>query len=210
MAAKKSKAAPAKKGKSKAATTKNKTREPPPKMLIRRNAAPIRSKSSSTKNDEPSRTSMGERFDGMGGSHVAAGIGAGALGNICGIVAVGQGWVGPKITAGLLMGTGVAATAAGWYWEMDHMMAAGAGLTTAGAFSMTNQIAVDTYEAMEKKAEERQQKGKKEADAKEREKRLADARALLAAEQGKQRNTRRIVVMDQNGEPIDDYSAQAA
>ncbi len=154
---------------------------------------------------------MTTRVDDMSGSHVASGIGAGTLANAVGVLMVGKGWIGPKLTAGLLMGTGVATAAAGWYWEMDHMMAAGAGVATAGTFSMTNQLAVDAYMAMEERAAEKRKKAAAEEESKEREKRLADARALLAEEKKKQqRNGRRIVVLDQNGDPIHEYSAPVA
>ena len=91
----------------------------------------------------PSRAGkMTERMQDMGGTHVAAGLAAGTLGNALGVMLVGLGWVGPKTTAGVLMGTGAATTAAGYYWEADHVMTAGAGLTAAGTFSLVNQYAV--------------------------------------------------------------------
>ena len=95
-------------------------------------------------------------------------------------------------------------TAAGWYWERDHMMAAGVGMATAGAFSIANQVAIDTYEAMEKRAEERRAKQEAEQEAK----RLAEARALLD-KHNQTRNARRFVVLDQDGDVIDvpDYDA---
>lgn len=70
----------------------------------------------------------------MGSSHVAAGIGAGTLANAVGVLLVGKGWVGPKLTSALLMGAGAATAAAGWYWDMDHMLAAGTGVAAAGTF----------------------------------------------------------------------------
>ncbi len=77
-------------------------------------------------------------------------------------------------------------------------MAAGVGLTTAGAFSMTNQIAVDAYEAMQKKAKEKREKAEAAQAEKDKAERLAEARALLEAEGNKPRNGRRIVVMDED------------
>ena len=69
---------------------------------------------------------------------------------------------------------------------------------------MTNQVSVDAYEAMEKRAEEKRARKEAEESAKEREKRLADARALLEAEkQQKTRNARRFVILDENGESLD-------
>lgn len=211
MASKKTKkTAPERKGKvkvkakNKAETGKRKG-EPPVKMIIRRNAAPKRARAPSDDQEERERKALTERMDEMGGSHVAAGVGAGAIGNVLGVIAVGKGWVSPKWTAGLLMGSGAATMAAGWYWEWDHVMAVGAGMTTAGAFSITNQLAVDAYEAMETKAAEKRKKREEEEAEKERLKRLADARELLEAEAEKKktRNARRIVILDGNGEPLD-------
>ena len=151
----------------------------------RRNAAPKRqsgSRSSNSSKDDESRRAMTERVQDMGGSHVAAGLAAGTLGNVLGVMVVGLGWVGPKTTAGVLMGTGVATTAAGYYLEADHVMTAGAGLTAAGTFSLVNQYAVGAYEALEKKA-----KDKKEArENEERKKRMSEAQQ--AALKLKQRN----------------------
>ncbi len=173
-----------------------------PQVVIRRNAAPRRAEPDAEVETD-GRTPLTERFEEMGGSHAAAAVGAGAVGNVLGVIAVGQGWIGPKLTAGLMMGSGAATTAAGWYWDADHLMAAGAGLTTAGAFSLTNQYAVDAYEAMEKKAEEKREKAAAERAQTEKARRLAEARALLATEAKKTRNGRRIVVMDDDGEVIE-------
>ena len=206
MAVKKKKAATRGRAKGKASTAKkSKKREPPAKMIIRRNAAPVRARKAAREEEEESeRQALTERLEGMDGSHVAAGIGAGALANVLGVITVGRGWVGPKTTAGILMGTGAVTTAAGWYWERDHMMAAGVGMATAGAFSIANQVAIDAYEAMEKRAEERRAKQEAEKEAK----RLAEARALLE-KHNQTRNARRFVVLDQDGEVIDvpDYDA---
>ena len=187
---------------------KKKTSKPQreaPRMIIRRNAAPVRR----TRDDEAAeRRPLTTRIDEMGGSHVAAGVGFGALGNVMGVVAVGQGWIGPKTTAATLMGVGTAATAAGWYTERDHLMAAGIGLTAAGAFSISNQLAVDAYEAMEKRAEEKRAKKEAARAEEERAKRLAEARALLEKEEKeKPRNARRVVVVneyDEHADPGDD------
>jgi hypothetical protein len=178
-------------------------------MIIRRNAAPSRPATSNGK--EEGRKPLTRRVEEMGSSHVAAGIGAGALGSAAGVIMVGQGWVGPKTTAGVLMGSGVATTAAGWYWEADHVMAAGLGLTAAGAFSLTNQFAIDAYEAMEKRAEEKRDKQTKEQAEQDRGRRNAEARDLIEAEAKRQqmRNSRRIVVVDADGEVIEESQAAA-
>ena len=191
------------KGKAKT-TRKSKKREPPAKMIIRRNAAPVRSRTVVKQEEESEREALTHRIEGMDGSHVAAGIGAGALANVLGVITVGRGWIGPKTTAGLLMGAGALTTAAGYYWERDHMMAAGVGVATAGAFSIANQVAIDAYEAMEKRADEKRAKQEAEKEAK----RLAEARALLD-KHNQTRNARRFVVLDQDGDVIDvpDYDA---
>lgn len=165
------------------ATTKPKPK-PTPKMIIRRNAAPR----SAPVEPESERTPITERLQDMGSTHVAASIGAGVAGNALGVLAVGQGWIGPKLTASLIMGGGVATTAAGYYWEADHMMAAGAGLTAAGTFSLVNQYAVDAYEATERRAQEKREK-------REFEKRRADARTLLPVDSTQTAN-RRLNILD--------------
>jgi hypothetical protein len=153
-------------------------------MVIRRNAAPRAPEPEpEPEATEPKRKAMRERVKSMGGSHVAAGIGAGALGNVLGVIAVGQGWLGPKTTAGILMGTGAAATTAGYVWSMDHVMAAGAGLTAAGTFSLVNQAAIYAYEADERKAKEKADKKAKEEAEVEKLKKIADAQRQLAEAQ---------------------------
>jgi hypothetical protein len=153
-------------------------------MVIRRNAAPRAPEPEpEPEATEPKRKAMRERVKSMGGSHVAAGIGAGALGNVLGVIAVGQGWLGPKTTAGLMVGTGVAASAAGYAWSMDHMMAAGVGLTAAGTFSFANQAAIYAYEADERKAKEKAEKEAKEKAEVEKLKKFADAQRQIAEAQ---------------------------
>ena len=99
------------KSRAKARTAEEK-RAPRPRSIIR-NAAPARAAPrSAPTEEEPERTALTTRVDDMGASHVGAGIGAGVLGNAVSVLLVGQGWVGPKLTAGLLVGTGAAATAA--------------------------------------------------------------------------------------------------
>lgn len=202
------------------ARTKSKKREPPkavkqtakPKtqVALKRNdraSQTQKTRAAAQRDREEARTPLAERVESMGASHVAVSIGSGVAWSALGVVAVGQGWVGPKLTAGLMMGSGTAATAAGWYWEMDHLMAGGAGLTAAGAFSMANQLAVDAYERMEERAEklakEKEAKEKKKIDAKK----LVEARALIAAAD-KQRNARRITLVSDDGatdDPPIDY-----
>ena len=126
------------------------------------------------------------------------------------MTAVGQGWLGPKTSAGILIGAGVATIGAGWYWEWDHMMSMGAGLTAAGTFSLANQLSVDGYRAMEKRAQEKRAKAEAEKEEKEHQKRVADARALIQAEEKKKRNARRIVLVDQDDESADDPAHVAA
>lgn len=149
---------------------------PPPKIIIRNARAAV----ADDFVDEDEQT-MGERFDGMGGSHVAAMFGAGTAATALGVTMVGQGWIGPKLTAGLLTGSGLLASLAGYYWDSDHVMAAGVGMTTAGGFSLANQFAVDAYEAIERKAAEKRQE-KEEAEA-----------------SGGQRNGRRLVLLEPDG-----------
>lgn len=198
MATKTKKTESRSKSKGKTGTSKTKQREPTTKMVIRRNAVPARTRQTSKSEEESERTALTERVEGMDGTHVAAVIGAGTLANVLAVIAVGRGWIGPKVIAGLCIGAGAATTAGGWYWERDHMMAAGVGMAAAGAFSIANQVSIDAYESMEKRAEEKKAKKEAEAEAK----RLADARALL--EQHKQtRNAHRLVVLDQDGDIID-------
>ena len=168
-----------------------------PEVVIRRNAAPRARKSD--KSDE--RIPLKERVQDMDGSHVAAGIGAGALGNILGVLVVGQGWLGPKLTAGLLLGGGAAATAAGYYWEADHLMAAGAGLAAAGTFSLTNQYAVNAYETLEARAREKQAKREKEAN----QKRLAETKAVIQAATKKAARNASPHLVIVPSEPDDDF-----
>jgi hypothetical protein len=196
--------------------------KPPPKMIIRRNAALSRPEASSIPRNaalsrraasSAERAPLTRRIEGMEASHVAAGALGGTLGSVVGVVSVGKGWIGPKKTAGILMGAGAAATAAGWYWDADHLMAAGVGMTAAGTFSLANQFSVDLYEAMEKRAEEKQERKEKEQADQDRERRLAEARAMIEAEakakQQNMRNGRRIVVVDAEGEVIE-HEEQAA
>ncbi len=167
--------------------------QPPPKIIIRnaRHAPAV-------VDDDDERNAFGDRLEEMGGSHVAAGVGAGTLGTALGVTLVGKGWIGPKLTAGLLAGTGLAASAAGYYWDADHLMAAGAGLAAAGTFSLANQYAIDTYEALEKKAKEKRKKTAEAVAEKEERDRVEAARETLA-EDGKRRNGRRLVIVDSDG-----------
>jgi hypothetical protein len=102
--------------------------------------------------------SLKARIEQMSAAHVVTGLGAGAVGNALGVLIVGQGWLGPKAAAGLLMGTGAAAATAGYFMESDHVMVAGAGLSVAGTFSLANQYAVYAYEEAERRAEEKAHK----------------------------------------------------
>lgn len=207
MASKNSKAKPTSKGKA-ARKNDQKKREPPKNDARRRNAAPVPATTRPVvdavdTSAEDERRAFTERMDEMGGSHMGACVAAGALGNALGVVMVGQGWIPPKLIATLMIGAGAATTGAGWYWDMDHMMAAGAGVTAAGAFSMANQVAVDAYEAMEKRADEKRAEREAKQAAADEAKRLAEARALLEAEKNRTRNGRRFVLVDENGDPQD-------
>ena len=195
-------------------------RKPPPKLRIRRNAAPANAppvrnaappaprrnaapKRQSAPNvkeaEEDTRAPMKDRLQNMDGSHVAAGLAAGAIGNTIGVLLVGQGWASPKATAGVLIGTGGAATAAGYWWEADHLMAAGAGLATAGTFSLANQYAVDAYESLEQKA-----KDKKEAREKEQlQKLLAETRS--GGKEAQRNGAPRLTIVNTDDQP--DYDA---
>ena len=192
------------------AKSPKKKRASPARTVIRRNAAPATVDVSDEVADTAERTALTAHIDEMGGSHMAAGIGAGAVGNAASILMVGQGLIGPKWAATLLMGTGAAATAAGWYWEMDHLMAAGIGITASGAFSVANQLAVEAHDAIEKRAEEKRARRDAEASDKARAQRLAEARALLEAEKNKTRNAARFVILDEDGQPLDFELMEAA
>ena len=200
-------------------------RKPPPEVIVyrtrkkRRNAAPaapaasppkIRNAQATTEAEVPDqdqpeseRPTIKERVEEMDGSHVAVGVGAGALGNMLGVLVVGKGWVGPKTAAGLLVGTGALTTAAGYLWEADHVMVAGAGLATAGTFSLANQYAIDAYESLELRAKKKRQ----EQEQKELQKRLAEARVIVEADRKQQavRNAGpRLMVVDVRGDAHSD------
>ncbi|MCG8423964.1 MAG: hypothetical protein MJE77_39230 [Proteobacteria bacterium] len=153
--------------------TNAKRNKSPPKVTIRRNANPD---DSSSDDQNQSRPSIGERLQEMDGSHVGAGVAAGAVGNALGVLMVGMGWLGPKVTAGILLSTGATATTAGYLLERNHLMAAGTGLAAAGTFSLINQYAVDAYEALE----ERDKRKKQEREKEEHRKRLAAARQVTS------------------------------
>ncbi|MCG8419455.1 MAG: hypothetical protein MJE77_16110 [Proteobacteria bacterium] len=160
-------------------TANAKRNKSPPKFTIRRNAD---SADSSTDDQNQTRPSMGERLQELDGAHVGSGVAAGAVGNALGVLVVGLGWLGPKVTAGLLLGTGATATTAGYFLERNHLMAAGTGLAAAGTFSLINQYAVDAYEALD----DRDRRKKEEREQEEHRKRLAAARQV--SRQANQRN----------------------
>ena len=211
MATKKT-AEPKDKGKAKKTKTQTKKREPPKEtaIILRRNASSMRTRDvraparePKTERAEGERAPLTERIDNMGGSHVTASIGAGMAGSALAVAAVGKGWVGPKTSAGILMGAGAVGMVAGWWLESDHLMTAGAGLAAAGTFSVANQVSVEAYDALEKRAAEKRAKNEAEEEDEEQEKRLAEARALIEKEgKKKQRNARRIVILDRDGNPI--------
>ena len=82
-------------------------------------------------------------------AHVAAGIGAGIVSRALGVLAVGKGWIGPKLTAGLMAGGGLAAIGAGLASQSVWMTAAGAGLAASGILSFVTQAAIGLYEAID-------------------------------------------------------------
>lgn len=200
-----------------AAKPKTNSRQTDPKMIVKNNNTKPATKSKPKPQTKPKGNSAGveeerapilERVSNMGGSHVAAVAASGVVCNALGVLSIGKGWTGPKTTAGLMMGAGAVATGSGWYWDMDHVMAMGVGATAAGAFSMANILAVDTYDAMEKRAAEKRKKLQTEEEAKDKQKRLVEARALIAAENKKHRNARRITIA--NTQEDDESSTQAA
>lgn len=186
------------------AKAKTSTRASKPQMVMKRNdrAAQTRQTRSVHAPPEEVRTPLAERVQCMGATHVAACIGTGAAGNVLALTSVVKGWAGPKTSALALFGAGTAATAAGYYWEMDHVMAGGAGAMAAGAFSVANVLAVEAYGRMEEKEKEDDEKEAKEEEAKE----LAKARKLIADTE-KQRNGRMFVAVDDDGKPLDYASA---
>lgn len=201
------------KGKATKPKTQTKKREPPKReqaVIVRRNASPMRTRDVRATRQEPKRaqaegerTPLTERIDSMGGSHVTASIGAGMAGSALAVAAVGKGWVGPKTGAGILMGAGAVGMVAGWWLEWDHLMTAGAGLAAAGTFSVANQVSVEAYDALEKRAAEKRAEKEAEEEEKEQQKRLAEARAVIEEDaKKKQRNARRIVILDRDGRPI--------
>lgn len=189
---------------SKPAPAKPAKRDPPVAMIIRRNAPP---KPPAAPPEEPTRL---ERMDGW---HVASGAAGAVLGQTAGVVMVGQGWLGPKLTSSLILGAGLSVAAAGYYWEIDHLMSGGAGMATAGALALTNHLAVESYLRLEERADKKRLAKEAEAEAEEARKRLIEARALLESEEErkkkKPRNARRIVVLDHTGQPIEDEDEHA-
>ena len=89
-----------------------------------------------------------ERMNELTIAHAAAGIGAGALGRVLGVLAVGRGVIGPKLAAGLMVGGGVAATAAGLSWGSGLLAGAGLGLAASGVMAAVTHAAVAVYEAI--------------------------------------------------------------
>jgi len=173
-------------------------------MIIHRTSTSLTPQSlpSEAEAGRPRRT-LSERVAGMGASHVVAAVGSGTAFTALSVTAVGQGWIGGKTSAGIMMGVGTATAAVGVYGEHDHLMMAGAGVAAAGAVSMANQLAVDGYEAVEKRAAERKAKKQAEKEAQEAAEKLAEARALVEAEDKKRRNAQRIVITDEYGNPME-------
>jgi hypothetical protein len=184
-----------------------------PKMIVHDNTSNrARRTTAAVPDPEPAAdtgTSIAERVNDIGGTHVATGAGVGIIGQALAVVATGKGWIGPKVTAVTLLGTGGATTAAGLYFEKGHLTAAGVGLTAAGALSLTNQLAVDAYESIERRADEKRKKAEEERVAGEHAKKLDEARALLEAEK-KHRNARRIEIIEpDDGDLYDDPDGYA-
>lgn len=156
-------------------------------MVLRRNSTTLRTCSSSPDLEE--RTPFAQRIENMDGSHVASAAAAGVLSSAAAVSAVAQGWLGPGACAAILMGTGAATAAYALYNEHDHLMMAGAGIASAGAFSMAHQLSVSGYEKIEKRNAE--QKAKKAAAA-----------AKAEAEKKKQTRNARLVILDSQGQRL--------
>ena len=193
---------------------KPKKREPPVAMIIRRNASPpkpVEVLPAPAEEEEDDEQTLAER---MGGWHVASGTAGAVLGQTMGVVVVGRGWLGPKLTSSLILGAGLSVAAAGYYWDVDHLLSGGTGMATAGALALTNHLAVESYLRLEERADKKREAKEIEAKAEEERKRLVEAHALVESEEErkkkKQRNARRIVVLDHTGRPIDDDEREHA
>ena len=121
----------------------------------------------------------------MGTSHAAVGFGAGLLGNVLGIVAVGRGWVGPRLAAGLMVGGGGLVALAGHAAGSGYLTASGIGIATAGAYSAVTQLAIAMYERRAQSAEAKSAPADAEATASTP---SAEAKAQTAAEADERRN----------------------
>ena len=211
-----------KKSKNKAASKPDKARsvtkkrEPPAKMIVRPTTAPARksespparAQDSAAEETDDKRTPFGERVANMGASHAATAAGAGVVSTAASVFIVGKGWASPKLTSGLVAGTGAAATAAGYHWESDHLMAAGVGMTAAGGILLSGQYAVDLYQGMEKRAADK--RAKKEAEKESGKKGASDAKDRDKADKGR-RNARRIVIASQeHDDDVYEYDDQPA
>ena len=184
-------------------------REAPPQLVIRNNSKPTRAAAlapapAEQSDDNDERAPILERIGDMGGTHLLAGIGGGVCGQAIALATVSNATLGPKTAAGVVMGAGGLTTGTGWYLDMDHVMAAGIGMTAAGTLALTNQLAADAYESIEKRAEDKRKKKDAEESDKRHAKALAEARALIEAEDKKHRNARYIEIRDPSAPPPDE------
>ena len=198
------------------ARARSPTKRQKPAMIVHRPESLVRApRSRSVPVDE--RPSLAQRVDEMGATHVGAAAAAGAVASALAVTAVAKGWVQPKTSAGILLTAGAATSAAGWHLERDHLMMAGAGVTVAGAFSMANQLSSDAYDKLEERAEKRREKKAAEEAEKDKAKKLAEAKAILAEAEkekakGGRRNAQRILILqdDQDSEDESDYATREA
>lgn len=157
-------------------------------MIVRRNDTML-STQSALDHDSDGRRRLGERIDNMGASHVAATATAASISSALAYGAIAKGLVRPMNSAVAQIAVGTAAAVIGHRGDHDHIMMAGAGIASAGVFSMANQLAVGGYEAIEKRAEKRKaEKNAAEKDDKNK----------------KTRNARRLIVVSPNTIPVDD------
>lgn len=77
--------------------------------------------------------------------HVVAGSGAGVLDRVLDAISVVKDWLGPHLSAGLMVGGGLALTGAGLAWQSSIATVAGIGLAAGGVYSLVTQAAIDVY-----------------------------------------------------------------
>lgn len=186
-------------------TAVQKAPPPPPPKIIIRNAPPStpaqRFAQMPSATSEPSDAS--ER-PGLGACvrENAVGVGVGAVATLIGGTVVYKGWLGPKLTAGIIAGSGIIAGIAGHYLESENLSSVGAGLGTFGTALLVASIAIEGNEYVAKKQAEKRQRVAEAVAKAEHEKRIEAARELLKEEarKGNVRNGgRRVVILDDDG-----------